>query len=198
MSGRRSIVGPAPGAIVEIDRELIIGREGDVAIDDPEVSRRHAAVRPVPQGVELEDLGSANGTFVDGRRIVGRTTLTNSAAVRAGASELRIEIALPEVTRVRRVAAEPSEATRVRPTAGAPAPFVPPPHSAAAEPASRRSRAPLIGAGVGALAIVAVVATLFARRRLLDQDGAREPILRQALRGLDQRWVPRAADDRQP
>src|SRR5271165_1873304 len=95
MSGRRSIVGPRPGEIAEIDRELIIGREGDVTIDDPEVSRRHAAVRPVPEGVELEDLGSANGTFVDGGRIAGRTTLTESATVRVGASELRIEIALP-------------------------------------------------------------------------------------------------------
>src|SRR5262249_7367794 len=101
MSGRRSLTGPGPGEEIGIDRELILGREGDVALDDPEVQRRHAAVRPVPQGVEVEDLGSRNGTFVNGRRIAGKATIAEGATLRVGASELKIEIALPDVTRVR-------------------------------------------------------------------------------------------------
>jgi suppressor of ftsI len=161
MTGRRSIVGPGPGEVAQIDRELIIGREGDVAIDDPEVSRRHAAVRPVSTGVELEDLGSANGTFLDGRRITGKTTLSASATVRVGSSELRIEIAVLEATRVRPVAIPPPGATRARPVeaeelgAG---------QDSAREPAPTRAasgrRTPLVAGALVAVAIVAVVAVL--------------------------------------
>jgi suppressor of ftsI len=172
MTGRRSIVGPGPGDTIEIDRELILGREGDVAIDDPEASRRHAAVRPVQQGVELEDLGSQNGTFVDGRRVVGRTTLTASAAVRIGKTDLRIEIALPEVTRVRPSAAvQPTEvsapptpavqATVMRKRAPEPSPSASPrPQGAREQLASPRRRLPLIGGGAGVVAIVALAAIL--------------------------------------
>src|SRR4051812_5197962 len=39
--------GPAVGQSFEFDREIVIGREGDLAIPDAEMSRRHAAVRPV-------------------------------------------------------------------------------------------------------------------------------------------------------
>jgi suppressor of ftsI len=165
MTGRRSIVGPRPGEIAQIDRELVIGREGDIAIDDPEVSRRHAVVRPVPQGVELEDLGSSNGTFVDGRRIAGRTTLTTSATVRVGASELRIEIAPLEATRVRPVAVAPPGATRARPVeAGRPEASRDSPGEAspAAVPRKRRA-APIAGAlGVVAIAVVAAILLLSA------------------------------------
>jgi suppressor of ftsI len=161
MTGRRSIVGPRPGEIAAIDRELVIGREGDVAIDDEEVSRRHAAVRPVPQGVELEDLGSSNGTFVDGRRIAGKTTLTASATVRVGASELRIEIAPLEATRVRPVAEQPPGATRARPVeAERPAASRDAPREVAPAPASGRRRTPLIAGALGVVAIAVVAAIL--------------------------------------
>lgn len=53
--------------------ELIIGRDpaNQISIPDPEVSRRHA--RLFTQGVNyiLEDLGSTNGTAVNGQRLVG-------------------------------------------------------------------------------------------------------------------------------
>src|SRR5271165_2574375 len=161
MSGRRSIVGPRPGEIAEIDRELIIGREGDVTIDDPEVSRRHAAVRPTPQGVELEDLGSSNGTFVDGRRIAGRTTLTASATVRVGASELRIEIAPLEATRVRPVAEQPPGATRAPPVEDErPAASRDSPREAASAPAPSRPWTPLVAGALGVVAIAVVAAIL--------------------------------------
>jgi serine protease Do len=49
---------------------LIIGRQdSDLLLDDPQVSRRHAAVRAVDGELEVEDLGSANGTFVNGARV---------------------------------------------------------------------------------------------------------------------------------
>ena len=51
--------GSLTGQRLELEGELVIGREGvAVTIDDSELSRRHAAVRPVQGGFEIEDLGS--------------------------------------------------------------------------------------------------------------------------------------------
>lgn len=92
------ISGPAAGQEFEIDSELVIGRrDADLAIADDELSRRHAAVRPAEQGVVVEDLGSLNGTFLDGERIQGAVTLTADATVRVGRSEMRLRLAEVEV-----------------------------------------------------------------------------------------------------
>jgi len=91
------ISGPAAGSEVEVERELIIGRrDADLTIADQELSRRHAAVRPTETGVVIEDLGSLNGTFVDGERISGAVTLTADAAIRVGISEMSLQLAIPE------------------------------------------------------------------------------------------------------
>src|SRR2546421_9071776 len=93
MATLRITTGPAQGQSIECNREVVIGREGvDLVIDDDEASRRHAAVRPGPRGVEVEDLGSLNGTFVDGERIGAVTTLTSSATLRIGRTELALEV----------------------------------------------------------------------------------------------------------
>lgn len=58
-------------AEVSADR-VVIGRadDCDVVLDDPSVSRHHAEIASRPGSAPvLEDLGSANGTFVNGRRI---------------------------------------------------------------------------------------------------------------------------------
>jgi len=57
---QRHPLGPLP---------LIIGRERscDVFINDPSTSRRHARLVPTPQGYRIEDLGSKNGTLVNGQ-----------------------------------------------------------------------------------------------------------------------------------
>ncbi len=64
--------GPTPGQEIELVKdEFVIGRiEGnDLVIPEPSVSRRHA--RLIRQGgqVLLEDLGSSNGTFINGQRL---------------------------------------------------------------------------------------------------------------------------------
>lgn len=86
--------GPAQGQSTECDREIVVGREGvDLVIDDDQASRRHTAIRPGPRGVEIEDLGSLNGTFVDGRKISAIATLTSSATLRIGQTNFTLEIA---------------------------------------------------------------------------------------------------------
>jgi diguanylate cyclase (GGDEF)-like protein len=54
--------------------ELVLGRDDgcDVALEADDVSRRHARVRRVPEGHRLDDLGSTNGTFVEGERTGSR------------------------------------------------------------------------------------------------------------------------------
>jgi pSer/pThr/pTyr-binding forkhead associated (FHA) protein len=82
---------------MSIDGELVIGRTGaDLNIDDPELSRRHAALRPVEGGVEIEDLGSTNGTLVNGARISEPVTVTTGAAVEIGESRIAVELDLDE------------------------------------------------------------------------------------------------------
>jgi ABC-2 type transport system ATP-binding protein len=87
----RVISGARAGESFAVDRELLIGREGsDIAIDDPELSRRHARVRAVAGGIELEDLGSSNGTFVDGTRIT-TITIDGAAVIQLGTCEIAFE-----------------------------------------------------------------------------------------------------------
>ena len=61
--------GPLAGQEVKISNDLVIGREGDLVIADPEISRRHCSVRVVDGTLVLDDLQSLNGTWVNGKRI---------------------------------------------------------------------------------------------------------------------------------
>src|SRR5277367_1753989 len=68
--------GPLGGLRLPVDGEVTLGRvTDDVGAGDPELSRRHALLRPMAGGIEVEDLGSTNGTWVDGVRIVAPTLL---------------------------------------------------------------------------------------------------------------------------
>ena len=67
-----AINGPLKARRWTVDRPLLIGRDPercDVVIPERQVSRCHARLTPHPQGVLLEDLGSKNGTFVNGEAV---------------------------------------------------------------------------------------------------------------------------------
>jgi DNA-binding winged helix-turn-helix (wHTH) protein len=66
--------------------EHVIGRVADanIRIDVPGVSRRHARLRVSGEAVFVEDLGSKNGTYVDGRRVEGATAVRDGSIVRIG------------------------------------------------------------------------------------------------------------------
>src|SRR5919197_5972592 len=118
--------GARAGERIEVTEELVVGRENaDVTLEDEEVSRRHLAVRPHDDGVELEDLGSTNGTFVDGARLSASVVISETARVMLGETEIEIEVEVPEpevnpgATRLHERPAVP-DATVVRPTPVAP------------------------------------------------------------------------------
>jgi pSer/pThr/pTyr-binding forkhead associated (FHA) protein len=133
--------GPRSGERIELIGELVVGRENaDLTVHDEEVSRRHLAVRPHEDGVELEDLGSTNGTFVDGVRLSAVVVVSSGARVTLGETELEIEVEVPEpevdpgATRLRERPPE-RDATIVRPTPPAAAPKPPPDATIAGAPA---------------------------------------------------------------
>jgi DNA-binding winged helix-turn-helix (wHTH) protein len=66
--------------------ENVLGRTSDAVVwlDDPNVSRRHARILIDGHEATLEDLGSKNGTFVQGRRIASPTVLTNGDVIWVG------------------------------------------------------------------------------------------------------------------
>jgi hypothetical protein len=86
--------GAGAGSEHPVDGQLILGREhgsADLVIDDPGVSRRHARVLAEAGGVIVEDLGSSNGTYVNGERISGPVELGAGDEVQVGATVLGIE-----------------------------------------------------------------------------------------------------------
>ena len=85
--------GPDSGQTLEVSGDkVLIGRGGecDLTLNDPEVSRQHASLKPLPNGrAEITDLGSGNGTLINGRRITGPTVLEGGEEVRVGDTRLR-------------------------------------------------------------------------------------------------------------
>lgn len=72
--GRRILVGRAPSA--------------DLRIDDPRVSRLHARIEIRDDGVYVEDLGSRNGTAVDGENVGGSRVLSVDDEVEIGEASI--------------------------------------------------------------------------------------------------------------
>jgi len=137
MARLRVVSGPNAGQTVDVDEEIVIGRgDTDLAIDDEEMSGRHAVVRRHANRLQVEDLGSTNGTFVDGARIAEPTLLGGGAEIKVGTTVLVVEGVLPvsdstgdiaprNVTRVSRAITEeappPAAAATAAPAAAAPA-----------------------------------------------------------------------------
>jgi hypothetical protein len=128
MARLRITDGGASGTVVEIAHELVVGRaeSGDGRLGgDSEISRRHARIFVEPGGgLAVEDLGSTNGTFVDGERITGTRPLPPGATVRMGQTTLTVE-----------AEADAGAAADAGATEAAGAPVPPPPVPGAPPPA---------------------------------------------------------------
>ena len=96
-SGASAIVrtGFYSGLEVGIDRERIVigrGRKADLALAEATISRAHAALGYDADGFYVEDLGSTNGTLVNGARVT-RQTLKDDDEIQMG--KLVIGVSLP-------------------------------------------------------------------------------------------------------
>ena len=140
------------GREVEAVIDAVIGREGtDIVLADPEVSRRHAAIREHAGGVAIEDLGSTNGTFVNDQKIQGVQPVSDGDSVRLGNTVWRVrapQAAAPEAdtgaTRVGNVqpAAPQVTAARAIPNDITAPPTQQQPAAAAAAPPAPPAQAP--------------------------------------------------------
>lgn len=65
------IAGPSKGQVFRLDKaQVTIGRYGtDIVLNDPEISRKHCSLIVHGTSAVLTDLGTTNGTFMDGQRI---------------------------------------------------------------------------------------------------------------------------------
>ncbi|MFW6599029.1 FHA domain-containing protein FhaB/FipA [Propionibacteriaceae bacterium Y2011] len=76
------------------DGTVLIGRSADcqLILEDDYVSTRHARVVAGDSGFYVEDLGSTNGTYVNGQRITQPTTIGLADTVRIGRTIMRLEV----------------------------------------------------------------------------------------------------------
>jgi predicted component of type VI protein secretion system len=98
------VAGRAVGMSILLDDELLIGRHADGAgrlADDEEISRSHARISLDRSGFcGIEDLGSTNGTFVNGLKIAGPQTLSVGDTIELGGTTLVVrELPIPVAER---------------------------------------------------------------------------------------------------
>lgn len=140
----RGLTGPWLNKIFPVSGVVTVGRSGgvEVQLDDDSVSRRHAELEVRPNGaVVLRDLGSANGTLLNGEPVAEEMELVPGDIVQFGVLELAFENRTGALAPKRRAALAD---TSVNPD----------------DASASRRRLIRVGAGVGAVLLVAVVAKL--------------------------------------
>jgi len=114
--------GPQPNQVYDLGDEITnIGRDitNDIVINDREVSRHHLRMMRGSDGFTIEDLGSTNGTFVNGKRLTGATPLKNGDMIGLGETiTLQFEVVRPG-------AGQPAPQPQQPPAAQQPKPAVP-------------------------------------------------------------------------
>lgn len=161
-------LGPTPGKIIPLTAdEVSLGRDivNEIIINDPEISRKHARFIKKGGGYQLEDLGSTNGTYVNGQRLMGPHQLVSGELIMFGENVGMVFDRTsfdPDATLVSKAESD------VTPTPPGPMPAYSPP---AAVPSSmqtsfrsgkvsepgRRQLNPWLMAGVGCLVITLIV-----------------------------------------
>lgn len=133
--------GPDAGRTANISGDqFVLGREGNtnLVLRDAKASRRHASLRVLPDGrAELTDLGSRNGTFVNGQQVTGSIVLKGGEEIRIGDTTMR---AVAEQTQA--AAPPPPPVPAQQPPPPIAPPFEPPPPAQPAAPPPPIAQAP--------------------------------------------------------
>lgn len=127
------VEGVEAGRQLPVEDALTIGRDPgtDLTLNDSGVSRNHARISPDPEGASIEDLGSSNGTYVNGERIEAARRLTDGDEIQMGGAVLRVA----EGTAETRMMAVDPDATEAHPAPAPPPAAEPPPPAAPPVPA---------------------------------------------------------------
>jgi hypothetical protein len=80
------------GVEVEVDDVKVLGRsaEADVLLDDPYASEFHMRLVAQENGLVLHDLGSTNGTYINGRRVTAPTSLRRGDTIQVGKTVMEV------------------------------------------------------------------------------------------------------------
>jgi pSer/pThr/pTyr-binding forkhead associated (FHA) protein len=90
-----------PGVGLERTREIAIpkeeflvgrGSDCDLRVNDEDVSRHHCLIRVRGQEASLSDLGSSNGTFVNGKRVLSQVALNSGDEIRLGKCRFLVDL----------------------------------------------------------------------------------------------------------
>lgn len=82
------------GATIEVAAPTVVGRDAKSGIQldrDDFVSARHARIEPRPDGAWIDDLGSTNGTFLNGTKLERAQLARSGDVIRIGATELQVQ-----------------------------------------------------------------------------------------------------------
>lgn len=156
--------GPNPGTVFELTKEVsLIGRDvtNDVVVGDAEVSRQHSRITRTPGGYVLEDLGSTNGTFVNGERLVAPRVMNPGDLVALGETvSLTFDATSPEAAAT---VAQPAAAVEpamkaplaaAQPAAAQAQPAAPPSPAAEGLAPAKKAKKPWLLAGVGCFVLI--------------------------------------------
>jgi len=193
--------GPQPGQTFTLDRDVItIGRDpgNNIVISDPQVSRHHARIIRMGELMTIEDVGSTNGTFVNGVRLTGPHTLSNGDVISLGdvvtlsyygmSPAATDTIAGQPAVSPARPGYRPQPIPPPAPSAGPPPAYADAPASIA-QPAEEKRSKPWLWVGCGCLALLAITACV--GTFVLDYLGLLPPVFYQPLfwLGLDKYFI---------
>lgn len=148
--------GPSAGHRIEVAGHTVLGRADDVLQHDTEAAGRHAVVWTGAGGLEIEDLGSSSGTYVNDERIEGARPLRSGDVIRLGNTSFDVDVepsaeptAVPEM-------ATPPPPLSMPPVSGPPPPA---PIGSGAQPGSPVYGMPRVATGArpGAVTAAAIV-----------------------------------------
>jgi DNA segregation ATPase FtsK/SpoIIIE, S-DNA-T family len=109
------VEGPEAGRMIPLAGPVELGRDAGAGValqQDELLSRRHVRITPEADGVRVEDLGSRNGTFVDGDQIYSPAHLAVDGQLLVGVTVLQLRTAASGATALRPI---PADFTVLRP-----------------------------------------------------------------------------------
>ena len=169
--------GPTPGVTFPLEGDqLIIGRDSsnNVPINDAEISRKHSRLSFQGGKYVLEDLGSTNGTFINGQRLSGPAVLKSGDIVSLGEhivlmyDVINVDPGATVAVSRKSLQAEPPPYAKPQPPAPA---YTAPPVAPNSTPAKKMNLLPVF-IGIGILFFICLCVAVFVYVDA-DKTGAR-------------------------